>query len=83
MKGVIPLGMSGVGLEREVSHDGVGDGDSSRVGVEIQSGGYCQASRGARCADQADNRVEVDEWPPPPMDADVSEQSVFDLVPLG
>jgi len=42
MKDVVPLGMSGVGVERELRHDCVGDGDSSRVGVEIQSGGDCQ-----------------------------------------
>ena len=71
-----------MGLERELRHDCVGYGDSSRVGVEIQAGGDCQASGGAGCADEADDRVEVDERPPPPMDADVGEQSVFDLVPL-
>ena len=70
-------------MEREVCHDCIWDSNSSWVGVEIQSGGNSQASGGARCTDEADDRVEVDEWPPPPMDADVSEQSVFDLVPLG
>jgi len=58
---VIPLRMSGVGLECELSHDAVGDGDAGRVGVEIESGRDRQASCGARCSDEADDSVEIDQ----------------------
>ena len=71
--------MGCVGLQGEFRHHSIWDLDAGRVGLEVELGGDGETSRGARRADEADDRLEIDERPSPPMDADEGEQSVLDL----
>src|SRR5947208_16217579 len=79
---VVPLRKSRVGLQRKLSHHAVWHGYTGRIRVEIEASGDCQSSGCARCPDEADDCVEIAQWPSPPVDADVSDQPMFDLVPL-
>jgi hypothetical protein len=65
-----------------LGHDLVGYGDTGGIGIQIESGSDFQAGGGAGCANQTDDGLEIDEWPTAPMNADVREQAMLDLVPL-
>ena len=56
-----------MGLKLELGHGRVGHFDAGRIGINIESGRDFQASGGAGGADKADDRFEIDEWPPAPI----------------
>jgi hypothetical protein len=42
-----------------------------------------QPSGGCRASDECKHYIEAPQWLPGPIDADVTEQSVLDRIPLG
>jgi hypothetical protein len=62
---------------------GAGDFDAVRVVVAIQLGTDFQPDSGSGAGDEIDNHLVAGERPPPPVHRDVTEEAVFDLVPLG
>ena len=83
LDGVIPFRMERVTLDIEGRHFGVGDFDALFVGagIELTADRETRLGRGRR--DQLDDGRPAREGPTAPVLRDVTEQSVFDLVPLG
>ena len=78
-QGVVPLGVEGVGVEREAGHGGVGDRDAGGVVVEVEARADGEAGGGRGRADEADDRLVVDQGLAAPVDADEREEAVLDL----
>ena len=52
------------------------------VEVGVQFGADGQPALGGRAANEIDDDFVADQWPAPPVHADVAEHAMFDLIPL-
>ena len=80
--GVVPLGVEVVSLDLHGGELLVGDFDLGGVGVLVKAGVDLQAGAGGGRGDQVDHDLAADEGLCAPVDRDVAEQAVLDLVPL-
>ena len=78
--GVVPVAVPVVAGEVDGAHLLVGDFDAFGVGGVVELGLDGEAGGGGCGADQVDDRLDRLEWSAAPVDRDVAEESVFDLV---
>ena len=79
---VVPLRQGRAGEPLELRHLLGTDLDALGVGLGHARGGDLQARRGGRGAEVVQDRLEAVEWASGPVEADETEQAVFDRVPL-
>lgn len=74
--------MTGVALDIESGHLGIGELDALRISPGVKLGVELQTGLGRCGGYQFDHRQTAGQRPAPPILSDVAEQSVLDLIPF-
>jgi hypothetical protein len=82
MQGVVPGAVHGVTLDRQGGQTFLADRDARRVVAGVHGGLDTQTAAGAGRRNGLDDHLVAGQGPAPPVEGDVGEQPVFDLVPL-
>jgi hypothetical protein len=82
VEGVVPGAVDGVALDRQGIQALPAGRDARGVLAGVQGGLDAQTAAGAGRRDGLDDHLVAGQWPAPPVDGDVGEQPVLDLVPL-
>ena len=83
MQGVVPGAVRGVPFQRQGCHPLLADRDAGRVVAGVQGRLNPQPAAGPGRRDRLDDHLMAGQRPAPPVQGDVREQPVLDLVPLG
>src|SRR5947207_3178905 len=74
--------MEVIAFQGKAFHLGFGDFNSSGVLLLIKARLDAQALLSSGASNELDNRLKAGQWAAPPVLRDVTEEAVFDLVPL-
>ncbi len=80
--GVIPIAVEGISSELDACELLIGDWTSLRVAPLVEFAADAESLLSAGGSDQADDHSEAREWLASPVDRDVREHLVLDLVPF-
>ena len=79
---IVPVSVEWLWVMTESLQISITHFDSLGIAVGVQSGTNLQTCLGCRGLDQANDYFVVDEWLPAPVQADGTEQTVFNFIPF-